>query len=346
MWKIEIRSSPTQVPVESFAETAFSLDMPAERHTPRVRLPPAYARDCVWKQEWLQGEDGAWNIAPLRNRATTSAYQANDLPRRINPTCDVHTDIKLGKKEPVEGWPVVRLPVVGETPAISLSDPVGAGEGVAQAPEGGVSPLPGVRLRKRGRITRTLESIATEEFFSRWTGGKTSSASLRTFLAIILRRGVKLNWLEQVTALTSGTGDDETMSYDVILNLSVGKVDSLVSMRLFTHLLSKAMFKRRTVELRASLVAKAQQFAAELGMNNSYLLTVLPGSVAYALLVSYHEANAVRAQGDIVGLISQEQSNAISSGKMPKERKISFWESVKRGWTGKPLEVVLPHAKT
>jgi len=334
------KSSPTPSPVDSFAETAFSVDHLEGRHTPRVKLPvPPVVRpdfSTFYGLNIHQWEDGRWNIGryaginvfwqPEEPAAVTSDSASIFLPEDVEITGEVKTR------------PTVRLPCTTESPV------VGATEGLAQAPVDTVRTDPGFRLRRRGRLTRLLESVALEDFYNPDSaGGKTSLNTVSIYLDGILRKGVKLNWLEQVT--TTIPKEEESTS-DVVLNLSVEKYSSLVSLRLYNKLLSKAMFKKRTLELRASLTAKAVQFAAELGLSDSYLAMVLPGTVTHAMFVAMHEATAAAELGGWHGAISQEQSNAISQGKVPKGRTETFTESFRTFWSGKPVETVIPHART
>jgi len=345
------KPSPTPSPVDSFAETAFSVDHLEGRHTPKVKLPPpprSYQPRTHQHAMELSGsyqrEDSVWNV-----HFGDNPFWEADRPAVVESTS---TDIFLPEDVEITGEvktrPVVRLPCPPSRRVTFDDKPqsksVGADVGQAQAPSLGVSEGPGFRLRRRGRLTRCLEAVALEDYYNpHMTGGKTSSEAVRSYLDGILRKGVKLNWLEQVVTNLPKEGE---ASYDVVLNLSAESYTSLVSLRVLNKLLSKAMFKKRTLELRASLTAKAVQFAAELGLSDSYLSMVLPGTVTHAMFVTMHEATAAAELGGWVGLVSREQSDAISQGRVPKGRTETFTESFRRFMSGKPVETVLPHAKT
>lgn len=339
MWKKFFKSSPAQVPLDSFARTANPIEDEEGRHTPVVRIPhlaplntaERFDQRCLpyWNLEWRHyvGVEGP------------------ELP--VDPYCDVHSDVVL-VADPVEERIVVRLPPVGETPAVTPqaigeSSPIGVGNGQEQAPRKGDSLSPGFRLRARGSATRFLESLASDYIYDSGCGGKTSDSVVREWLGLIVGREAKVHGSHQVV-VKNKVGDSEELR-DIYLLVERSERYLTVSTRLLSKLLVAATLKPRTMELQLALKAKAVQHAGELGFGNAYLALVLSGTIALAMLPTRVELGARLSLGGVDGLCRLEQDKEMAAGRMPTQYVPGFMGLARYFVQGKlPKEVIVPRA--
>jgi hypothetical protein len=173
---------------------------------------------------------------------------------------------------------------------------VSADAGVqAEAPED-LLRLPGVRLRRRGRLTRALEKVLRVVPMAlrpkSWTGGKTSSTTVADWLWLIFGGGVKVLSVGQVE-LTA----DKSVSYDMIVTVSHGGSEHVISVHVLSRLLSYVYFRERTPQTVPLLRARAVQYADAVGLPAHLVALVVPGCVRLGMSVSAIESRALGRTG-------------------------------------------------
>lgn len=266
----------------------------------------------LWNQDvtgtqFMQRADGAWT-------ACTTTVGDADKPR-----------------------PVARVEVIGEehvrAPGPLIGDRWesavdGAISWLAQAPGKVIDLVSGFRLRRRGRLTRMLEGAAKgfvgQEYAE--SGGKTSSDAVSTWLSVIAAEGVKLQAVQRVICRedVDAEGANTRRVEDVTLAVQVRGESLLVSVGLLAKLSIAAVFRPRTTDVLLALKSKAVQEAASLGLPNTYTTTVLPGTVAVAMLVSKQEWSSFGALAGSAGQYSKWQSTHLRDGTVPNVFS-AFW---------------------
>nr|ALM62233.1 hypothetical protein [Soybean leaf-associated ssRNA virus 1] len=184
----------------------------------------------------------------------------------------------------------------------------------------------GFRFRKRGRATREIERM----FATRtpgaykamggmgYSGGWTSSFSVSTWLRAVMQvDGAKFLSGERVTV---GEGDHAVDDWMVCVSLGGG--DVCFSLGLYVKLHAYACFRPRTLDMVASLRARAVQCSKELGLPDDYSAFVLAGTVALAHHVLPVESSAWRSLGAVAGLRSERASHDVTVGMVPGVRHV------------------------
>nr|UEP19811.1 replication-associated protein [Sclerotinia sclerotiorum umbra-like virus 1-U] len=328
LWRNKIEST-TPDPIESFAASAFSLDHDEGRHTPVVRLPKVVPPVEYVIKDYLQGSSGRWDVPYMVYPPLSLAEQP--APPDVATSTDVDVGVVEGE---VKGRVVVRLPAAKQVrfdgrqteastgsaslekkkPSREFKPSTKYGPSVLENERGELRDAEfGFRLRKRGRLTRLLESIAKRDVSHQsGEGGKTSEQPARHWLGLITRWGGKLTVTQRVKL--NNTDKDEP-SEDCYMTVRIGGSVLAASARLLAGLVVSATNKRRTRELQLALTAKARQIATASGMTDSYLAMVLAGTVALAMRVSGPEQMANESLGGVSGRQSQRASEDIHAGR-------------------------------
>jgi len=325
-----LEPSPPPLPVNSTSVAEVPVDEGAAAR-PRVVLPGRPIR-------FFAGADGfvrdSYVPSVEEQIAEAMATNIGDADSSIGNLPDVVQE-ETGERQ---------LPV-GETPTISQSVSVNGGtSGQAQAPRERVAFSPGFRLRPRGRATHFIESLADEFYLDRGNcGGKTSDSTVREYLDMILGQEVKVQGSHQVVVRH---GDEKRAPVDDIYLLVIKADRHLsVSLRLLNKLLLASMFKPKTLELMASLKAKAVQYLGELEVGLTYQNLVIPGTVAVAMTANRTEVNSFLALGGVNGLARGKQGEQMSKGQMPTQYVPGFTGLFKYFVLNKlPEEVVIPRS--
>ncbi|QJW39408.1 hypothetical protein [Botrytis cinerea umbra-like virus 1] len=324
---IEYEQPPTTQPptsridMESIKEV-FRYKEPSIQWMPGC-LPSSQVADGTWNQEvsgtqFMQRFDGAWT-------ACTAVLGAANMPRPV-------------ARVVVKGEEHVRVPgpLIGDRWESAVD---GAISWLAQAPGKIIDLASGYRLRRRGRLTRMLEGAAKgfvgKEYAE--SGGKTSSDAVSTWLSIIASEGVKLQAVQRVICQEGqGAAGVETRRVeDVALTVQVRGETLLVSVGLLSKLSIAALYRPRTTDVMLALKSKAVQEASSLGLTNTYTATVLPGTVAVAMLVSKQEWASYGALAGSAGQYSKWQSTHLRDGSIPnvfsafwrRNTQYSIWQS-------------------
>jgi len=174
---------------------------------------------------------------------------------------------------------------------------------------------PGFRLRPRGRLTRTLESIVKRQDWSKLVGGQTSpDFSVSGWMAAVRGRGGKVVGYHRV--MSEGTEESPPELLDNMVVLSDMGHETPISLALLAKLSVYVTYRERTQELILALRARASQYAKEIGLSSEYLAVVIAGTVALAHLVGQSETNGWRMLGGHAGRVSEEWSDKFASGKV------------------------------
>lgn len=171
-----------------------------------------------------------------------------------------------------------------------------------------------LRLRPRGRLTRSLESAVSETLMSLGGGGgfQTSRNLAGTWVRTILAGGAKLAGHQQVTI-----NDQEGVS-DELLTLRWRGGEMLVSLSLFARVFNYCVYRPRTAELLPSLRSRCIQYGKELGASPEYVALVTPGVVALAMQVLPIERSAWATLGERQGRVTAELSRQFVAGAAPR----------------------------
>jgi len=169
---------------------------------------------------------------------------------------------------------------------------------------------PGFRLRRRGRLTRAMESAVSRAVRgTAFDGGKTSQSLVSVWISLIHDlSGAKVTGGNRVEFDEDGN--------DWLLTLKSGENESAISLGMYVKIQSYACFKPRTQELAQSLRARAMQASKELDYPTQYAAFVLPGTVALAMLVLPHERDAWAGMGSKCGHASGKTAVQFANGEV------------------------------
>jgi hypothetical protein len=269
---------------------------------------------------------------------TTSVYSFDPLGPGERPNVKIPTGIvpcmpegssarSFSTTSEERAWRVGNPPSASPAPVTTPDDlgesTGGSGKGNLRSPEPSPGPgstkTPGIRLRRRGKMTRAIESSVRKTMAEAGSvaGGQTSHWTARLWLETLQSSaGVKVTAGHQVELTPPHDKEGVTTPgvYDWTLVVVVGGIELAVSLGMYVGLFAYACFRPRTAELVLSLRSRGMQLSRELGMSTAHGAFCLPGSVALAMVVTRHEARSWSSLGGDVGDYTAKVASQFATG--------------------------------
>jgi len=186
----------------------------------------------------------------------------------------------------------------------------------------------GFRLRRRGLLTRRMETVISQATLGHFNpGGQTSGFNVATWLGLIGgSSGVKVIRGHRVL-YDHGAG--KSPEEDWHLTVCTGGSEILLSLAIYVKLATYATFRERTLPLIQSLRTRAVQYGKELDMPMQSLAMVLPGTVSLAMQILDHEMCAWDSMGGPAGrrtnTIGEEYRCGETATKYNRGWKLATW---------------------